>query len=89
MIARDLGEPPLSSAARVKVVVKDINDNSPELDCSNSSAYNVSYDQSEGGLDIILSASDRDVTDAGKLEYMILSGKWCDMTRDTSRDQKL
>ncbi|NXP76576.1 PCDA2 protein, partial [Ramphastos sulfuratus] len=68
--AKDKGMPPLSSHCRVEVVVLDVNDNAPEVWVTSLSVP-VSEDASVGTVVALLSVSDRDSGENGRVQCSV------------------
>ncbi|KAM7417672.1 hypothetical protein PAMA_017359 [Pampus argenteus] len=80
IIAKDAGQPPLSSEKTISVVVSDVNDNSPEFSVSPYTFY-VTEANEPGTSVFSVKAFDRDENENAHISYHIL--------RDTSTDNKL
>ncbi|XP_039976522.1 protocadherin beta-15-like [Xiphias gladius] len=80
VIAKDAGEPALTSERTFRVVVSDVNDNSPEFSMSQYHFY-VSENNPAGGSIFSLIASDRDEGSNALISYHII--------RDGSEDNKV
>uniref|UniRef100_A0A3Q3ILZ9 Cadherin domain-containing protein n=1 Tax=Monopterus albus TaxID=43700 RepID=A0A3Q3ILZ9_MONAL len=70
VIAKDAGEPALTSEKTIRVVVSDVNDNSPEFSMSRYNFY-VTENNSPGQSIFSLMASDRDEGDNARISYHI------------------
>ncbi|XP_049897974.1 protocadherin alpha-3-like [Epinephelus moara] len=71
VIAKDAGEPALTSEKTLRVVVSDVNDNSPEFSVSQYNFY-VTENNAPGVSVFSLSASDRDEGDNALISYHII-----------------
>ncbi|XP_078145132.1 protocadherin alpha-3-like [Centroberyx gerrardi] len=71
IIAKDAGEPALTSEKTISVVVSDVNDNSPEFSVSPYTFY-ITENNPPGALVFSLRASDRDEGDNALISYHIL-----------------
>ncbi|XP_039670082.1 protocadherin alpha-3-like [Perca fluviatilis] len=71
VIAKDAGEPALTSVKTLRVVVSDVNDNSPEFSISRYNFY-VTENNPPGMSVFYLTASDRDEGDNALISYNIL-----------------
>ncbi|XP_029587818.1 protocadherin alpha-3 isoform X21 [Salmo trutta] len=71
IVAKDAGQPSLSSVKTVSVVVSDVNDNSPEFSQSPYTFY-VTENNDPGGSVFSVSASDRDINENALISYNIL-----------------
>ncbi|XP_059201787.1 protocadherin alpha-8-like isoform X17 [Centropristis striata] len=80
VVAKDAGQPPLSSEKTISVVVADVNDNSPEFSLSPYTFY-VTEANEPGASVFSVRASDRDENDNALISYQIL--------RDGSEENKL
>ncbi|XP_078145128.1 protocadherin alpha-8-like [Centroberyx gerrardi] len=80
IVAKDAGQPSLSSKKTISVVVSDVNDNSPEFSLSPYTYY-VTENNAPGASVFSVRASDRDETDNALISYHIL--------RDVSEGNKL
>ncbi|XP_068445686.1 protocadherin alpha-8-like [Clinocottus analis] len=80
IIAKDAGQPSLSSEKTISVVVSDVNDNSPEFSLSPYTFY-VTEANEPGASVFSVKAFDRDETDNALISYHIL--------RDGSKDNKV
>ncbi|XP_071380382.1 protocadherin alpha-8-like [Centroberyx affinis] len=80
IVAKDAGQPSLSSKKTISVVVSDVNDNSPEFSLSPYTYY-VTENNAPGASVFSVRASDRDESDNALISYHIL--------RDVSDDNKL
>ncbi|XP_056296017.1 protocadherin beta-15-like [Pseudoliparis swirei] len=80
IIAKDAGQPSLSSKKTISVVVSDVNDNSPEFSLSPYTFY-VTEANEPGASVFSVKAFDRDETDNALISYHIL--------RDGSKDNKV
>ncbi|XP_056294830.1 protocadherin alpha-3-like [Pseudoliparis swirei] len=80
IIAKDAGQPSLSSEKTISVVVSDVNDNSPEFSLSPYTFY-VTEANEPGASVFSVRAFDRDETDNALISYHIL--------RDGSKDNKV
>ncbi|PAA90202.1 hypothetical protein BOX15_Mlig009452g1 [Macrostomum lignano] len=74
--AMDRGHPPLTGTCRVKVIILDRNDNSPDwiVPSAQLSAVNVSRHEQTDRAFIELKAVDSDDGDFGRVRYSILAG---------------
>nr|XP_018896045.1 PREDICTED: fat-like cadherin-related tumor suppressor homolog isoform X2 [Bemisia tabaci] len=73
IVASDNGTPSLSTTAHVWLTVEDVNDNPPKLEPSVFECR-LSEDAIRGQFVTVITASDPDSTDHGKLTYLITSG---------------
>ncbi|XP_034400104.1 protocadherin alpha-8-like [Cyclopterus lumpus] len=80
IIAKDAGQPSLSSAKTISVVVSDVNDNRPEFSLSPYNFY-VTEANEPGASVFSVKAFDRDETDNALISYHIL--------RDGIKDNKV
>ncbi|XP_055782688.1 protocadherin alpha-3-like isoform X37 [Salvelinus fontinalis] len=71
IVAKDEGQPSLSSVKTISVVVSDVNDNSPEFSLSPYTFY-VIENNDPGGSVFSVSASDRDINENALISYNIL-----------------
>ncbi|XP_045574134.1 protocadherin alpha-3 isoform X20 [Salmo salar] len=71
IVAKDAGQPSLSSVKTVSVVVSDVNDNSPEFSLSPYTFY-VTENNDPGGSVFSVSASDLDINENALISYNIL-----------------
>ncbi|XP_038867652.1 protocadherin alpha-8-like [Salvelinus namaycush] len=71
IVAKDAGQPPLSSVKTISVVVSDVNDNSPEFSLSPYTFY-VTENNHPGASVFSVSASDRDIDENAFISYHIL-----------------
>ncbi|XP_029587720.1 protocadherin alpha-7 isoform X7 [Salmo trutta] len=71
IFATDAGQLSLSSVKTVRVVVSDVNDNSPEFSLSPYNLY-VSENNDPGGSVFSVSASDRDINENALISYHII-----------------
>ncbi|XP_041709808.2 protocadherin alpha-7 isoform X9 [Coregonus clupeaformis] len=71
IVAKDAGEPSLSSIKTISVFVSDVNDNSPEFSQSPYTFY-VTENNDPGGSVFSVSASDRDINENAVISYHIL-----------------
>ncbi|XP_071377144.1 protocadherin gamma-C3-like [Centroberyx affinis] len=71
IIAKDAGEPALTSKKTLSVVVSDVNDNSPEFSLSPYTFY-ITENNPPGALVFSLRASDRDEGDNALISYHIV-----------------
>ncbi|KAM8910622.1 protocadherin alpha-8-like isoform 28-T28 [Spinachia spinachia] len=78
--AKDAGKPPLSSEKTIRVLIRDVNDNSPEF-TSSPYAFYISEANDPGASVFSVKAFDRDETDNALISYHIL--------RDGSEDNKV
>ncbi|XP_047441825.1 protocadherin alpha-8-like [Mugil cephalus] len=72
IIAKDAGEPSLSSEKSITIVISDANDNRPEFSVSPYTFY-VHENNSPGALVFSVKASDRDDGDNSRILYHILT----------------
>ncbi|KAM8910603.1 protocadherin alpha-10-like isoform 9-T9 [Spinachia spinachia] len=77
IIAKDAGQPPLSSEKTVRVVVEDVNDNSPEFSVSPYTFY-VTEANEPGSSLFSVTAFDRDETENALISYHIVRDKIID-----------
>ncbi|XP_044060696.1 protocadherin alpha-4-like [Siniperca chuatsi] len=80
VVAKDAGQPPLSSEKTISVVVSDVNDNSPEFSLSPYTFY-VTEGNDPGASVFSVKAFDRDENDNALISYHIF--------RDRSEESKL
>ncbi|XP_055744865.1 protocadherin alpha-3-like [Salvelinus fontinalis] len=71
IVAKDAGQPSLSSVKTFSVVVSDVNDNSPEFSLSPYTFY-VTENNHPGASLFCVSASDRDINENAIISYHIL-----------------
>ncbi|KAM9413731.1 protocadherin alpha-7-like isoform 3-T3 [Salvelinus alpinus] len=71
IVAKDAGQPSLSSVKTISVVVSDVNDNSPEFSLSPYTFY-VTENNHPGASVFSVSASDRDINENTIISYHIL-----------------
>ncbi|XP_045579955.1 protocadherin alpha-8-like [Salmo salar] len=71
IVAKDAGQPSLSSVKTISVVVSDVNDNSPEFSLSSYTFY-VTENNHPGASVFSVSASDRDIDENALISYHIL-----------------
>ncbi|KAM9413732.1 protocadherin alpha-8-like isoform 4-T4 [Salvelinus alpinus] len=71
IVAKDAGQPSLSSVKTFSVVVSDVNDNSPEFSLSPYTFY-VTENNHPGASVFSVSASDRDIDENAFISYHIL-----------------
>ncbi|XP_077156411.1 protocadherin-10 isoform X10 [Paroedura picta] len=74
VVARDLGEPPLSTSKSIQVRVSDVNDNAPRFSQPVYQVY-VSENNVPGAYIYAVSASDRDQGANAQLAYSILESQ--------------
>uniref|UniRef100_A0AAY4DHT4 Cadherin domain-containing protein n=1 Tax=Denticeps clupeoides TaxID=299321 RepID=A0AAY4DHT4_9TELE len=70
LVARDAGQPPLSSVRTISVLVSDVNDNSPRFSHAPYVFY-VTENNKPGESVLTISASDRDTGDNALVAYQI------------------
>ncbi|XP_066524886.1 protocadherin alpha-3-like [Hoplias malabaricus] len=70
LVARDEGQPPLSSVKTITVQISDVNDNIPEF-LHNPYMFYVSENNSPGASLFSVSASDRDINENAVVNYHI------------------
>ncbi|XP_070959494.1 protocadherin alpha-7-like isoform X2 [Oncorhynchus clarkii lewisi] len=70
IVAKDEGQPSLSSVKTIIIVVSDVNDNSPEFSLSPYTFY-VTENNDPGGSVFSVSASDRDINENALISYHI------------------
>ncbi|XP_065131426.2 protocadherin alpha-3-like [Paramisgurnus dabryanus] len=70
LVAKDAGQPPLSSVKTITVQVSDVNDNSPEFS-SSPYAFYVMEKNVPGKSVFSVSASDKDASESGIVNYQI------------------
>ncbi|KAM4621845.1 protocadherin beta-15-like [Polymixia lowei] len=80
IVSKDAGNPSLSSEKTVKIVVSDVNDNSPQFSLSPYTFY-ITENNAPGASLFSLSASDHDEDENALISYHIL--------RDESEENKL
>uniref|UniRef100_A0AAY5L4F3 Protocadherin 2 alpha a 15 n=1 Tax=Esox lucius TaxID=8010 RepID=A0AAY5L4F3_ESOLU len=73
IVAKDAGQPSLSSVNTIKVVVSDVNDNSPEFSLNPYTFY-VTENNDPGASVFSVSASDHDINENALISYHILRG---------------
>uniref|UniRef100_A0A3P8YQ79 Cadherin domain-containing protein n=1 Tax=Esox lucius TaxID=8010 RepID=A0A3P8YQ79_ESOLU len=73
IVAKDAGQPSLSSVKTIRVVVSDVNDNSPEFSLSPYTYY-VTENNDPGASVFYVSASDHDINENALISYHILRG---------------
>ncbi|XP_055744849.1 protocadherin alpha-3-like isoform X16 [Salvelinus fontinalis] len=71
IVAKDAGQPSLSSVKTISVVVSDVNDNSPEFSLSPYTFY-VTENNHPGASVFCVSASDRDINENAIISYHIM-----------------
>ncbi|XP_064829731.1 protocadherin alpha-3-like [Oncorhynchus masou masou] len=71
IVAKDAGQPSLSSVKTISVVVSDVNDNSPEFSLSPYTFY-ITENNEPGASVFCVSASDRDIDENAFISYHIL-----------------
>ncbi|XP_041709887.1 protocadherin alpha-3 isoform X24 [Coregonus clupeaformis] len=71
IVAKDAGEPSLSSIKAISVVVSDVNDNSPEFSLSPYTFY-VTENNDPGGSVFSVTASDCDINENALISYHIV-----------------
>ncbi|XP_028975081.2 protocadherin alpha-8 isoform X26 [Esox lucius] len=71
IVAKDAGQPSLSSVKTIRVVVSDVNDNSPEFSQSPYTFY-VTENNDPGASVFSVTASDSDINDNAVISYHIL-----------------
>ncbi|XP_064829716.1 protocadherin alpha-3-like isoform X15 [Oncorhynchus masou masou] len=71
IVAKDAGQPSLSSVKTISVVVSDVNDNSPEFSLSPYTFY-ITENNEPGASVFCVSASDRDIDENALISYHIL-----------------
>ncbi|XP_052364292.1 protocadherin alpha-3-like isoform X34 [Oncorhynchus keta] len=71
IVAKDAGEPSLSSIKTIRVVVSDVNDNSPEFSLSPYAFY-VTENNDPGGSVFSVTASDPDINENALISYHII-----------------
>ncbi|XP_029629918.1 protocadherin alpha-3-like [Salmo trutta] len=71
IVAKDAGQPSLSSVKTISVVVSDVNDNSPEFSLSPYTFY-VTENNHPGASVFSVSASDHDINENALISYHIL-----------------
>ncbi|KAK2849148.1 hypothetical protein Q5P01_008982 [Channa striata] len=71
IVAKDAGQPPLSSEKTINVVVSDVNDNSPEFSLSPYTFY-ITEGNDPGASVFSVKASDRDENDNAHISYHII-----------------
>uniref|UniRef100_A0A3Q3Q0K2 Cadherin domain-containing protein n=1 Tax=Monopterus albus TaxID=43700 RepID=A0A3Q3Q0K2_MONAL len=74
IIAKDAGEPPLTSEKTINIVVSDVNDNSPEFSQKPYTFY-ISENNNPGATIFSLTASDRDEDNNAHISYQILRNR--------------
>ncbi|XP_056625236.1 protocadherin alpha-8-like isoform X6 [Triplophysa dalaica] len=70
LVAKDAGQPPLSSVKTITVEVSDVNDNNPEFS-SSPYAFYVTENNAAGKSLFSVSASDKDAGESGVVSYQI------------------
>ncbi|CAH0406955.1 unnamed protein product [Chilo suppressalis] len=84
VVAMDTGSPPLTGSGTVKIVVQDVNDNSPEFERQSYKATlkeNLPQDTPEGVLVTRLSATSPKKGPVGLLQYAVAGGNIGDALR--------
>ncbi|XP_045060939.1 protocadherin alpha-7-like isoform X6 [Coregonus clupeaformis] len=71
IVAKDAGQPSLSSVKTISVIISDVNDNSPEFSLSPYTFY-VTENNDPGASVFSVSASDRDIHENALISYHIL-----------------
>ncbi|XP_045060982.1 protocadherin alpha-3-like isoform X21 [Coregonus clupeaformis] len=71
IVAKDAGQPSLSSVKTISVIISDVNDNSPEFSLSPYTFY-VTENNEPGASVFSVSASDRDIHENALISYHIL-----------------
>uniref|UniRef100_A0A8C7LA85 Protocadherin alpha-C2-like n=2 Tax=Oncorhynchus TaxID=8016 RepID=A0A8C7LA85_ONCKI len=71
VVAKDAGQPPLSSVKTISVVISDVNDNNPEFSLSSYTFY-ITENNDPGASVFYVSASDRDIDENALISYHIL-----------------
>uniref|UniRef100_A0A671U9R9 Cadherin domain-containing protein n=1 Tax=Sparus aurata TaxID=8175 RepID=A0A671U9R9_SPAAU len=71
IVAKDTGEPSFSTEKTIRVVVSDVNDNSPQFSSSPYTFY-ITENNSPGASVVSVKASDRDESDNALISYHIL-----------------
>ncbi|KAI5642703.1 cadherin domain-containing protein [Phthorimaea operculella] len=74
LVAMDTGSPPLTGSGTVKIIVQDINDNSPEFE-RQSYKTNVKENLPSGTVILHPKATDKDVGNNAKIRYSLLGDK--------------
>ncbi|KAJ2950025.1 hypothetical protein O0L34_g11362 [Tuta absoluta] len=74
LVAMDTGSPPLTGSGTVKIVVQDINDNSPEFE-RQSYKTNIRENLLPGTVILHPKATDKDVGNNAKIRYTLLGDK--------------
>ncbi|KAM6923459.1 protocadherin alpha-3-like [Xenentodon cancila] len=80
IIAKDAGQPPLSTQKTISIMLSDVNDNSPEFSL-NTYMFYVTEGNNPGSSVFSVKASDRDESENAQISYHIL--------RDGSNDNAL
>ncbi|KAM9849743.1 uncharacterized protein ACBR49_007034 [Aulostomus maculatus] len=80
IIAKDAGEPSMSSDKTIRIVVSDVNDNSPEFS-QNPYTFYITENNKPGASILSVTARDRDQGSNAQIEYQIF--------RDRSREHLL
>ncbi|XP_029506563.2 protocadherin alpha-8-like [Oncorhynchus nerka] len=71
VVAKDAGQPSLSSVKTISVVISDVNDNNPEFSLSSYTFY-ITENNDPGASVFYVSASDRDIDENALISYHIL-----------------
>ncbi|XP_026315594.1 cadherin-related tumor suppressor isoform X2 [Hyposmocoma kahamanoa] len=74
LVAMDTGSPPLTGSGTVKIVVQDVNDNSPEYERQSYKA-NVKENLPPGTIILYPKATDKDIGNNAKIRYSLLGDK--------------
>ncbi|KAG6455040.1 hypothetical protein O3G_MSEX009016 [Manduca sexta] len=74
LVAMDTGSPPLTGSGTVKILVQDVNDNSPEFE-RQSYKTTVKENLPAGTIIITPQATDRDLGNNAKIRYSLLGDK--------------
>ncbi|KAJ8730776.1 hypothetical protein PYW08_002189 [Mythimna loreyi] len=74
LVAMDTGSPPLTGSGTVKIVVQDVNDNSPDFE-RQSYRTNVKENLPSGTVILSPKATDKDVGNNAKIRYSLLGDK--------------
>ncbi|XP_038610978.1 protocadherin-23 [Tachyglossus aculeatus] len=73
VVARDLGEPPLSATCRVRVALRDVNDNEPRFQRRRYAA-SLPEHAPPGHCFLQVNATDADAGQYGRIEYFLYDG---------------
>ncbi|XP_045523939.1 cadherin-related tumor suppressor isoform X1 [Pieris brassicae] len=74
LVAMDTGSPPLTGSGTVKVIVQDVNDNSPDFERQNYKAH-IKENSPSGTFILGPKAIDNDIENNAKIRYSLLGDK--------------